>query len=126
MQARAEEDEFRRAQERLTLKHRNTSRWARRALKRGLSLANDSEREALQEQLRLSRELRAKAARARDGSESDGRCAPSPARRGCLHWRGYQWLPHSFLWTAAFHSGSMTPMISCWTTACRGITSPIL
>lgn len=76
LQARAEEDEFLRAQERLTLKHRNTSRWARRALKRGLSLANDGEREALQEQLRLSRELRAKAASTQDGSDADGRCAP--------------------------------------------------
>eukprot|EP00892_Ulva_mutabilis_P005106 jgi/Ulvmu1/2968/UM015_0008.1 len=70
-QARAEEEEFRRAQERLTLKHRNTSRWARRALKRGLSLADDSQRDALHEQLRLGRELRAKAATARDGSDSD-------------------------------------------------------
>lgn len=83
VQARAEEEEFRRAQERLTLKHRNTSRWARRALKRGLSLATDNEREALQEQLRLGRELRAKTATARDGSDSDARFAPL----ACMHAR---------------------------------------
>lgn len=34
-QRAAEEAEFERAKERLTLKHKNTSKWARRALKRG-------------------------------------------------------------------------------------------
>lgn len=37
----AERAEFERAKERLTLKHRNTSQWARRALKRGVNLHND-------------------------------------------------------------------------------------
>lgn len=77
MQARAEEEEFRRAQERLTLKHRNTSRWARRVLKRGLSLATEGQQDALQDQLRLGQALRAKAASMhdeKDGSDSDSRC----------------------------------------------------
>lgn len=74
MQARAEEDELRRAKERLTLKHKNTSRWARRTLKRGLGLATDEQREALHEQLRLGRELRTKAESAHAGSDSEARC----------------------------------------------------
>lgn len=45
-------------QERLTLKHKNTSRWARRALKRGQTLADAGTRAAVAEQLRLGEELR--------------------------------------------------------------------
>ena len=37
----AEEAEFKRAKERLTLKHRNTSQWARRALKRGINVTDE-------------------------------------------------------------------------------------
>ena len=37
----AEEAEFARAKERLTLKHRSTSQWARRALKRGINVADE-------------------------------------------------------------------------------------
>ena len=37
----AERAEFERAKERLTLKHRNTSQWARRALKRGVDMHDD-------------------------------------------------------------------------------------
>lgn len=37
----AEKAEFERAKERLTLKHRNTSQWARRALKRGVDMHED-------------------------------------------------------------------------------------
>ena len=39
----AEEAELTRARERLTQKHRNTSRWARRALKRGQTVMDDGE-----------------------------------------------------------------------------------
>ena len=39
----AEQAEFDRAKERLTLKHRNTSQWARRALKRGVDMHDDGE-----------------------------------------------------------------------------------
>ena len=84
MQAQAEEDEFRRAKERLTLKHKNTSRWARRALKRGLSLASDEQRDAIHEQLRLGRELKAKAASAHAGSDSDTSCAASSDVAACV------------------------------------------
>lgn len=47
-----------RLQERLTLKHKNTSRWARRAIKRGQTLADAGTRAAVAEQLRLGEELR--------------------------------------------------------------------
>jgi U3 small nucleolar RNA-associated protein 14 len=33
--------EFDRAKERLTLRHRNSSKWARRALKRGMDVIDD-------------------------------------------------------------------------------------
>jgi U3 small nucleolar RNA-associated protein 14 len=70
-----EEEELRRARERLTLKHRNTSRWARRALKRGLDLATDEQRGAIAEQLRHGQELKAKRPGGQQGhSDADGRC----------------------------------------------------
>lgn len=39
----AEEAEFKRAKERLTLKHKNTSKWARRALKRGINVMDEGQ-----------------------------------------------------------------------------------
>jgi U3 small nucleolar RNA-associated protein 14 len=45
-------------QERLTLKHRNSSKWARRALKRGQAAMDPSTREAIAEQLALGQQLR--------------------------------------------------------------------
>eukprot|EP00898_Chlorokybus_atmophyticus_P006709 jgi/Chlat1/7039/Chrsp56S06716 len=48
--------EFARAQERMSLKHKNTSRWARRALKKGLQL-KEGTREAIEEQLRVNQAL---------------------------------------------------------------------
>ncbi len=48
-------------QERLTLKHKNTSKWARRALKRGINVMDDTTKEAMEEQLRLGMQLRQKA-----------------------------------------------------------------
>lgn len=47
-------------QERLTLKHKNTSKWAKRALKRGINVRDDATKEALEEQLRLGQQLRQK------------------------------------------------------------------
>ncbi|CAK9236735.1 unnamed protein product [Sphagnum troendelagicum] len=44
--------EVKRAEERMTLKHKNTSRWAKRILKRGLKEHEDGSREAIAEQLR--------------------------------------------------------------------------
>lgn len=40
MRKSAEDAEFERAKERLTLKHKNTSKWARRALKRGANMTD--------------------------------------------------------------------------------------
>ena len=37
----AEEAEFKRVKERLTLKHKNTSQWARRALRRGINVMDE-------------------------------------------------------------------------------------
>jgi U3 small nucleolar RNA-associated protein 14 len=56
-----EEAEFNRAQERLTLKHRNTSRFIRRALRRGgAGPMDEGTKQAVAEQLRLGEELRKK------------------------------------------------------------------
>lgn len=61
--------EFERARERLTLKHRNTSQWARRALKRGIQVMDEGTKEAIAEQLRLGQELRKKIEGRGSGSE---------------------------------------------------------
>ena len=42
------------------MKHKNTSKWARRALKRGINVMDDGTRDAIAEQLRLGQELRQK------------------------------------------------------------------
>jgi U3 small nucleolar RNA-associated protein 14 len=56
-----EEAEFNRAQERLTLKHKNTSRFIRRALRRGgAGPMDEGTKQAVAEQLRLGEELRKK------------------------------------------------------------------
>lgn len=44
--------EQKRAEERMTLKHKNTSRWAKRIIKRGLKAHEDGTRDAIMEQLR--------------------------------------------------------------------------
>jgi len=58
-------------QERLTLKHRNTSRWARRALKRGATLHDPGTKAAIAEQMRLGQALKRKIEGGR-GSDSEG------------------------------------------------------
>lgn len=60
----AEDAELARAKERLTLKHRNSSKWARRALKRGMDVMDEGTKAAVAEQLRLGEELRRKVSRA--------------------------------------------------------------
>ncbi|KAL4441441.1 hypothetical protein ABPG77_001945 [Micractinium sp. CCAP 211/92] len=73
-----EQAEFDRAKERLTLKHKNTSRWARRALKRGQTLADAGTRAAVAEQLRLGEELRQRVNRMKvRGSDSDASTSAS-------------------------------------------------
>ena len=51
--------EYLRAQERMLLKHKNTSRWAKRAIKKGLAHLPGT-KEAIAEQLRIGQELRRK------------------------------------------------------------------
>ncbi|KAK9827643.1 hypothetical protein WJX81_002537 [Elliptochloris bilobata] len=70
MRLAAEDAELKRARERLTLKHRNSSQWARRALKRGLTVMDPGTREALAEQLRLGQELRRRVERPASGSDA--------------------------------------------------------
>jgi len=66
-----EEAEFNRAQERLTLKHKNTSRFIRRALKRGgAGPMDEGTKQAVAEQLRLGEELRKKVHRMNAGGGS--------------------------------------------------------
>ncbi|GLI69141.1 hypothetical protein VaNZ11_013698 [Volvox africanus] len=58
--AAAIEAEFQRAKERLTLRHRNSTRWARRALKRGQVQLDAGTKAALAEQLQLGEQLKRK------------------------------------------------------------------
>mmetsp|Transcript_37964 Transcript_37964/g.96008 ORF Transcript_37964/g.96008 Transcript_37964/m.96008 type:complete len:1095 (-) Transcript_37964:202-3486(-) len=66
----AEEAEFERAKERLTLKHRNTSRWARRALKRGATIIDPGTKAAVAEQLAMGEALRKRIEGKRPGGGS--------------------------------------------------------
>jgi U3 small nucleolar RNA-associated protein 14 len=66
--------ELDRVKERASLSHRNTSKWARQQLKRG-ALADKSTKMALQEQIRIGRELAQKMKRV-DGEEEDADIAP--------------------------------------------------
>jgi U3 small nucleolar RNA-associated protein 14 len=73
LQQQREDAEYERAKERLTLKHKNTSRFIRRAIKRGSKHAPDeATREAIAEQLRLGEEIRRKvnAFKVEGGSDS--------------------------------------------------------
>ncbi|KAG2495048.1 hypothetical protein HYH03_006979 [Edaphochlamys debaryana] len=70
--AAAIEAEFQRAKERLTQRHRNSSRWARRALKRGQLAQDEGTKAAIAEQLALGQQLRRKIEGRGDGSGSDG------------------------------------------------------
>jgi len=60
--AAAEAAERRRVEERMNLRHKNTSAWVRRQLQRKEGTRNEGVRAAIDEQLRLGRELRHKAA----------------------------------------------------------------
>eukprot|EP00241_Pyramimonas_parkeae_P015714 CAMPEP_0114323624 /NCGR_PEP_ID=MMETSP0059-20121206/27998_1 /TAXON_ID=36894 /ORGANISM="Pyramimonas parkeae, Strain CCMP726" /LENGTH=481 /DNA_ID=CAMNT_0001451959 /DNA_START=45 /DNA_END=1487 /DNA_ORIENTATION=+ len=53
----AMKQEWERAKERLTLKHRNTSRWAQRILKKGLQLHQEGTKAAIADQIRRGAEL---------------------------------------------------------------------
>jgi len=64
-----ERREYLRAQERMLLRHKNTSRWAKRAIKKGIAHLAGT-REKLQEQLRIGQRLKEKI-EGRRGSTSD-------------------------------------------------------
>jgi U3 small nucleolar RNA-associated protein 14 len=59
-------------QERMSLKHKNTSKWARQQLKMGTKHLDQSARRAMGEQLRIGDELRRKAERADSDGDSEG------------------------------------------------------
>ncbi|XP_059306538.1 U3 small nucleolar RNA-associated protein 14-like [Lycium ferocissimum] len=66
----AMKQEFKRAEERLTLKHKNSSKWAKRILKRGLDLQDEGTRAAIHEQLNQHALLSRKANNMKDSSGS--------------------------------------------------------
>jgi len=71
LQQQQEEAEYERAKERLTLKHKNTSQFIRRAIKRGAKHPDEGTREAIAEQLRIGQEIRRKVHAFRDKEDSD-------------------------------------------------------
>lgn len=71
LQQQREEAEYERAKERLTLKHKNTSQFIRRAIKRGAKHPDEGTREAIAEQLRIGQEIRRKVHAFRDKDNSD-------------------------------------------------------
>lgn len=66
----AMKQEFKRAEERLTLKHKNSSKWAKRILKRGLDVQDDGTRAAIAEQLNQHALLSRKANNMNESSSS--------------------------------------------------------
>ncbi|PSR89519.1 Small-subunit processome, Utp14 protein [Actinidia chinensis var. chinensis] len=67
----AMKQEFKRAEERLTLKHKNSSKWAKRILKRGLDVQDEGTRAAIAEQLHQHALLTRKMKSMKDNSSSD-------------------------------------------------------
>ncbi|KAH6834031.1 hypothetical protein C2S53_004833 [Perilla frutescens var. hirtella] len=63
--------EFKRAEERMTLKHRNSSQWAKRILQRGLQVQDEATRAAFSEQLNKHATLTRKQNSIKEGSSSD-------------------------------------------------------
>jgi len=57
--------------ERMTLKHKNTGKWAKRMLSRGLTERYDGTRAAISEQLQINATLSRKMNSTNDGSSSD-------------------------------------------------------
>ncbi len=66
----AEEDAYERAKERMTLKHKNNSSWARKMIKSGMSKDSES-REEMEEMMRREASLRKKQLGQRDNGDSD-------------------------------------------------------
>ena len=63
--------EYLRAQERMLLKHKNTSRWAKRAIRKGLAHLPGT-KEAIAEQLRIGQELKRKIGIGGEGFDGEG------------------------------------------------------
>ncbi|KAJ4968744.1 hypothetical protein NE237_015445 [Protea cynaroides] len=68
----AMKQEFKRAEERMTLKHKNSSKWAKRILKRGLPSQDEGTRAAISDQLHQHALLTRKMNSAKDSSSSEG------------------------------------------------------
>ncbi|KAL5857809.1 hypothetical protein ACOSQ3_005267 [Xanthoceras sorbifolium] len=68
----ARKQEFKRAEERMTLKHKNSSKWAKRILQRGLNAQDDGTRAAISEQLHQHALLTRKMNTMKDSSSSSG------------------------------------------------------
>lgn len=66
----AMKQEFKRAEERMTLKHKNSSRWAKRILSRGLNAQDEGTRAAIAEQLHQHANLTRKMHTLKDSSSS--------------------------------------------------------
>ncbi|XP_010259528.1 PREDICTED: uncharacterized protein C57A7.06 [Nelumbo nucifera] len=67
----AMKQEFKRAEERMRLKHKNSSKWAKRILKRGLNAQDEGTRAAISEQLHQHTLLTRKMNSMKDSSSSD-------------------------------------------------------
>lgn len=67
----ARKQEFKRAEERMTLKHKNSSKWAKRVLKRGLQAQDEGTRAAISDQLQQHALLTRKMNSMKDSSSSD-------------------------------------------------------
>ncbi|KAF6141863.1 hypothetical protein GIB67_003234 [Kingdonia uniflora] len=67
----AMKQEYKRAEERMTLKHKNNSKWAKRILERGLSVQDDGTRASISQQLHQHTLLTRKMNSMKDTSSSD-------------------------------------------------------
>lgn len=65
-----EDSNYHRAKERMTLKHKNTSQWAKQMIKSGMS-KDKSTRDEIEEMMRQSEKLKQKQLRKKDGESSD-------------------------------------------------------
>ncbi|KQK21752.1 uncharacterized protein C57A7.06 isoform X2 [Brachypodium distachyon] len=73
----AMKQEFKRAEERMTLKHKNNRKWARRILERGLNVADEGTRDAITAQLQQHALLTRKMNSVQDGSSSSDESSDS-------------------------------------------------
>ncbi|KAG8378493.1 hypothetical protein BUALT_Bualt08G0142900 [Buddleja alternifolia] len=67
----AMKQEFKRAEERMTLKHKNSNKWAKRILQRGLDVQDEATREAFGQQLHQHAALTRKQNSMKESSSSD-------------------------------------------------------